>query len=94
MRLEVSIPDSLYTQAQKAAVSSGFDNMDAYVLDLISHDVKAGRQENYDHIFTPEVLVELDAAAAEAKNGMTYSRQQVDSYLAERKSEWLANRKR
>lgn len=81
MRLEVTIPDLLYTEAQRAVAASGFDSMDAYLTDLISHDVQPGT-ENHDHFFTPEVVAELHAAAAAARTGNNIS---IDEYRAEAK---------
>jgi len=91
MRLEVSIPDTLYIEAQNIASANGFDNMAAYILDLIDHDLRGG-QENHSHVFTPDTLRDLDIAASEAKSAKTYTRQEVDLYIAERRSEWLKNR--
>jgi hypothetical protein len=40
---------------------------------------------------TPEVLAALDTAAEEARVGKTYSRKQVDKFLADNRAAWLAN---
>ena len=92
MRLEVTIPDPLVNQAQHVAAASGFDSVAAYVIDLIGHNVKPEGDEDYDHVFTPEVLAALDLAAAEARAGKSYTRKQVDEFLVENRTAWLANR--
>ena len=48
--------------------------------------------DNYDHIFTPELLTKLDAASAEAKaGGKTYSMDEVRTHFVEKREAWLAN---
>ena len=89
MRLEVTIPDPLVNQAQHVAAASGFDTVAAYVVDLISHDVKPEADENYDSAFTPEVLAALDTAAADARAGKSYARNQLDEFLAGNRTAWL-----
>jgi len=91
MRLEVTIPDLLFNQAQNVAAASGFDSMAAYVVDLITNDVKPQADESYDHVFAPEVLAALDTAAAEGRAGKSYTRKQVDEFLAGNRTAWLEN---
>ncbi len=47
------------------------------------------RNNNFENIFTPEVLAELDASADDAREGKTYSQAQVNELLAENRAAWL-----
>jgi hypothetical protein len=91
MRLEVTIPDRLFNQAMHVAAENGFDSLAAYVVELISHDVEPEASDDYDHAFTPQVLAALDTAAAEARAGESYTRKEVDEFLANNRAAWLAN---
>ncbi len=90
MRLEVTIPDQLYSGAQRAVAASGFDSIDSYLTDLISHDVQPGT-DNHDCVFTGEVAADLHVAAAAARTGKNVS---IDEFRAEAKLKneaWQAN---
>jgi hypothetical protein len=47
--------------------------------------------ENYDHLFTPEVLAAIDKGAQEARDGKGMTRDEVDAYLMAKRTEWLEN---
>jgi len=46
--------------------------------------------DNYDHIFTPELITKLDAARAEARTGNNLTMEQVKDKLKEKRDAWLA----
>lgn len=81
----VSIPDALYVQLTEMATESGM-SVDQLLADLIT-DAVDGPEDNYDHLFTPEVMQELDRIDAGAK---TYSLEEVDEHMAEVRKEWQA----
>ena len=47
--------------------------------------------DNYDHIFTPQLMATLDAARAEARTGNNLTMEQVKENLKARRQAWLAN---
>lgn len=48
--------------------------------------------DNYDHLFTPEVVADLRSIAAEMESGgRVYSGEEIDEHFAQRRLEWLAN---
>jgi hypothetical protein len=48
--------------------------------------------DNYDHLFTPEVIAELDSISAEIKaGGKTYSMEEVREHFVQKRQAWLAN---
>jgi len=50
------------------------------------------KPSNLDPIFAPEVIAELDAAAADARAGNSFTVEEVDEFLAENRAAWLAKR--
>jgi hypothetical protein len=47
--------------------------------------------DNYDHIFTPQLIAKLDAARAEARTGKNQTMEQVKENLKIRRQAWLVN---
>lgn len=85
---QVQLSDQLYQQAQQRAAEAGFQSVDEYVAEIVESDVSAS-SENYDHIFTPEVLAELDQArAAVQAGGKTYSPEEVDEHFRQKSQAW------
>jgi hypothetical protein len=91
MRLEIIIPDST-RPAVKNKLTSLLDQLSAHP-ELVEEIHLNGDVEDaaIQKLFTPELLAEIDAAAAEARAGQSYTRKQVDEFLAESKAAWLAD---
>ena len=88
---QVNIADELYKDAQRRAIEAGFTTVDEYVADVISHDLEL-ITENADHVFTPEVIRELDRVSAAAKaGGKTYSAEEVKEHFRKRSEAWREN---
>jgi len=52
----------------------------------------SGEQENFDHLFTPEVIADLDKISDTIKaGGKTYTMDEVDQHLEQKRQEWLRN---
>ena len=48
--------------------------------------------DNFDHLFTPEVIADLRTISAEVKaGGKTYSMEEVDEHFVQKRKAWLAN---
>jgi len=89
MRLEVSIPDQLYSEAQRAAAANGL-SFEAYMAGLISRDVDSSGV-NDDNVFTPEVVAEIRAAAVEARTGNNITLDQFRAEAKLRNAKWQGN---
>ena len=90
MRLEVTIPDKLYCEAKRAAAASGFDSLDSYLTDLISHDAQP-MSDNHDHFFTQYAVADLHAAATAARTGDNVSLDEFRTEAKLRNAAWQAN---
>ena len=78
---EVYLADDLYREAQRLAMESGFTSVDEYVADVIVRDLQF-HAENQNHLFTPQVIRELDRISAAAKEGgKTYSPEEVREHF-------------
>ena len=85
---EINLPEQVYKQATRAAAAHHL-SVEDFIIEAVQLYVQDDL-ESHDHIFTPQVLAELGAAAAESLSGKTYSGKRVDDYLAETKAAWQA----
>ena len=91
---QIKLADEVYERARRRAAEAGFDNVDDYLADLVTQDseFEVVDDANVDHIFTPEVIAELDQISAEIKaGGKTYSMEEVDAHFKKKQEEWLRN---
>lgn len=88
---QVQLNDKLYKEAQRRAREAGFGSVDEFVADRLESDFSE-EQENFDHLFTPEVIADLDRISAQVKaGGKTFTMQEVDEHLEKKRQEWLRN---
>ena len=88
---QVQLADQLYQEAQRRATESGFTTVDEYVADVIFQDLDLSA-ENFDHLFTPEVIRELDRISAAARvGGKTYNPNEVKEHFRKRSEAWQAD---
>jgi hypothetical protein len=84
----VQLPDRLYEQAQKLAGDAGFQSVDDYVADLVESEASADAG-NFDHLFTPDVVAELEQIHAEMKRGgKALTAEEVDEQLRQKSQAW------
>jgi hypothetical protein len=85
MRLEVTIPDHVYSEAQRAAVKSGV-SLDLFVSEAMALYLD---DEPRALVPTPELIAALRKAEADidAGNGLTMA--QVEASLAAKRAAWL-----
>jgi hypothetical protein len=88
---QVRLNDKLYKEAQRRAREAGFDSVDEFVADRLENDFSE-EQENFDHLFTPEVIADLDKISERIKaGGKTYTMEEVDEHFEKKRQEWLRN---
>ncbi len=88
---QVRLDEKLYREAERRAREAGFGSVDEFVADRLESDFSYD-QENFDHLFTPEVIADLDKISDEIKaGGKTYTMQEVDEHLEKKRQEWLRN---
>lgn len=85
---QVQLPERLYKEAERRAAEAGFANVDEYVAQVVGQDL-AGEAEDFDSLFTPERLAQLDQVSAEIKSGAkTYTMDEVGEHFERRGDAW------
>jgi 2-keto-3-deoxy-L-rhamnonate aldolase RhmA len=85
---QVQLSDELFKEAQRRASESGFASIDEYVAEILSTDLNAD-VDNLDHLFTPQVIAQLDEISAQIQaGGKTYTVQEVQEHLERKRQEW------
>lgn len=86
---KVHLNDKLYKEAERRAREAGFGSVDEFVADRLESDFSEER-ENLDHLFTPEVIADLDRISDDIKaGGKTFTMDEVDQHLEQKRQEWL-----
>jgi len=86
----VELEDQLFQAAKRRAVDGGYSSVDEYIADIVVQDI-SDEADNFDHLFTPERLAELDRISAEIKaGGKTYTMAEVEEHFEKKRKEWLA----
>jgi len=87
----ITIPDDAYAAANNRAQQEGFDSTEVFLSNLLISSI-APESDNYDHLFTPEVIADLDGISATIKaGGKTYSMEEVREHFSRKRTEWLAS---
>ena len=86
---DVRIPDDIYQQAARAAQARDV-SLEVFVAEAVKLHLQE-ESEDFDHLFTPEVIAELDGIVAELDaGGKSYSAAEVDAHFIAKRKEWLA----
>ena len=80
---QIQLDDQLYQDAQRRASAAGFVTLDEYVADVLQHDLHE-ETENFDYLFTPERLAQIDRAAAQIDAGQGIPSEQVRDYFRQK----------
>jgi uncharacterized protein (DUF1778 family) len=84
---EIQIPAHVYQQAAQAAEAHHMSLEDFVIEALTLH--AQDEPETHDHVFTPQVIAELDAAAAEAREGNNIPLEEFKAQRPKWRQEWL-----
>jgi hypothetical protein len=88
---QVQLNDTLYKEAERRAAEAGFPTVDEYVADVLTQEI-VDDTDNFDHLFTPQVISELEQISATAKaGGKTYTSEEVREHFRKKSDEWRAN---
>jgi len=85
MRLEVTIPDPIFDQAQRAATASGV-SIDRFLSEAVRFWFD---DEPRGPIATPELIAALRKAEADIDAGKGLTMAQLDESLAAKRAAWL-----
>lgn len=86
---QVQLDEKLFKEAQRRAAQAGFSSVDEYVADVLSHEINEETEDNFDHLFTPERLAKIDAAAAEIKAGKFFTAEEVREHFEQKRAAWI-----
>jgi hypothetical protein len=85
---EVRLDDQVFKVAQRRASEAGFASVEEYIADVVAQDV-ADDAESFDHLFTPQVVRELEQTSAAAKaGGKTYTSEEVREHFRKKSDAW------
>ena len=86
---QIQIEDHVFRVAQQRAAAAGYVSVEAYINHVVAHD--AEDEDNFDHLFTPEVLADLDRFSAEVRAGAkTYTPGELGAFLKQKRDQWHA----
>ena len=88
---DIHITDQLYARARRVAIARGFSTVDEFLEDVIQGECSS-EIEYLDHLFTTEVLAELDRRVAELDSGKSVSIKEVEQRIAAKRQQWLSDR--
>jgi hypothetical protein len=86
--VHLQLPEQVYHEAQRRAVEAGFASVGEYIVDMVSEEVEQ-ETENLDHLFTPDVIADLDRIRAAVQAGAkTYTSEEVDEFFRQKSKAW------
>lgn len=91
---QIQIDDQVFKAAQRRATDGGYPSVDAYITDVVVHDLTDEGEEtpNLDHLFTPQVIAELKEISEKARaGGKTYTSEEVRQHFRSKSEAWEEN---
>ncbi len=83
----IQLSDHVYLRAQQRATEAGFPTVDEYVTEIVESELVSAT--NLDHLFTAEILAQLDQIHVEVQGGAkTYSSCDVDEHFQRKSQAW------
>ena len=86
MRVEVTIPDKVYSQAQRAAIETGV-SFDSYITEAVTLHLEVETERPLK--LTGDQIATIRQSQAEIKAGKGKTMAQVEESLAEKRAAWL-----
>ena len=86
---QVQLNEDVYKQARRRAAEEGFESVDEYVEQVLSENAQEQPQD-FDYVFTPERIAHLDKICADLDaGGKTFTPQELEEHLDEKRAQWL-----
>lgn len=85
--ISISLPEMLYSEAERRAKEEGFASVSDFLLEVVTTGLT--EPSNMDHVFTPERLERIDLGFEDVKSGKVQSSAEVLSRIAEAREQWL-----
>ena len=84
---QIQLNDKLFKEAERRAREAGFGSVDEFIADRLENDF-SGEEEDFDHLFTPEVIAHLDKISDDIQaGGKTYTMDEIDEHLEQKRQE-------
>lgn len=88
----IQLSDQLYQEALRRACDAGFESVDQYIAEIVKHHVNSSG-DDYDKIFTPQVIAQLNHIHAEVQAGAkTFSQEEVEQHFMQKAQAWPEHR--
>ena len=84
----VQLDDDVFKVAERRAAAAGYSSTEKYIADVLIHESDL-ETDNFDHLFTPQVIARLDQISADMKAGKSFSTEEVNKHLADVRETWL-----
>lgn len=85
---QIQLTDEVYAEVERRAAEAGYNSIDEYVAEMLMGDLNE-ETANFDHLFTPECIADLDRVSAEVRaSGITYSPEQVREHFRNKSEAW------
>jgi len=91
---QVQIDDQVFQAAQRRAADGGYTSVEAYITDVVVYDLTNAGEDtpDLDHLFTPQVIGELEQISARAQaGGKTYTSEEVREHFRSKSQVWGEN---
>jgi len=87
----IQLNDETFGKAQRIALAKGYGSVEEFILEVIENECSLGN-EDFDQLFTPELLDELDRRSSELDAGKSTSIEEVEARFAVKRQQWLSER--
>ena len=93
---QVELDEQVYKAAERRAAEGGYASVGAYITGIIVEDAAGNVEDdsNFDHLFTPERIAEIDEGLADIRAGRGYTLEQAQAELAKCRAEWRQEKPR
>ena len=86
---DLTFSEDDYKRIEEAARLRGSKTPESYIVEVVKADLDARDDQAF---FTPEILAEIDAAAAEADTAGGKTMDQIREHFSKKREAWLRDR--
>ena len=83
-KITIEVSEETYVRLSATAAEAGLSGVEGYLASLIEHEVP-----NYDHLFTPERMQEIERASLQVREGRVSTYEEVEKRHMSQRQEWI-----